>query len=95
MIRLDKSEMTKTICSLYSFREEGRKEKANKYLPIHLGLLLIIRKDKVLKVKISVRREVKSLRKRWVLITVMLVVIWVRNLLTDTESFWKTPHLQT
>lgn len=30
MIRLDKSEMTKTICSLYSFREEGRREKANK-----------------------------------------------------------------
>lgn len=50
MIR--KSEMTKIRYSSDSFREEGKREEAKKYLKIHVGLLWVGRKNKGLKVKV-------------------------------------------
>lgn len=45
------------MSSLDSFREEGRREKAKKYLQIYFGLLLINWKTKGLNVKVSVREK--------------------------------------
>lgn len=56
--------------SLDSFREEQRRDKARKYLGIHSRLLLISRKSKGLKVKVTVRRKIqehKPLRRVWIL----------------------------